>query len=76
VSNYALNSRKKMKKKKKTKKKPLDEAAEAAQVDSDRAAQLFWLKEAEARKRVAQALEADERKRLVQEREQHKKSDR
>jgi hypothetical protein len=50
VSNHALNSR--MKKKKK---KPLDEAAEAAHIDSDRAAQLFWLKEAEARKRVAQA---------------------
>jgi hypothetical protein len=49
VSNYALNSGKKKKKKK----KPLDEAAEAVQVDSDRAAEHFRLKEAEARKLVA-----------------------
>jgi hypothetical protein len=47
VSNYALNSGKKKKKK-----RP-DEAAEAVQVDSDRAAEHFRLKEAEARKLVA-----------------------
>jgi hypothetical protein len=46
-SNYALNSGKKKKKK-----KPLDKAAEAVQVDSDRAAEHFRLKEAEARKLV------------------------
>jgi hypothetical protein len=50
-------------KEKKKKKRP-DEAAKAAQVDSDRAAELFRLKEAEARKRVVQAEEADERKPL------------
>jgi hypothetical protein len=38
-------------KEKKKKKRP-DEAAEAAQVDSDRAAEHFRLKEAEAQKRV------------------------
>jgi hypothetical protein len=42
----------KEKKNKKKKKKRPDEAAEAAQVDSDRAAEHFRLKEAEAQKRV------------------------
>jgi hypothetical protein len=36
----------------KEKKKRPDEAAKAAQVDSDRAAEHFWLKEAAAQKRV------------------------
>jgi hypothetical protein len=40
------------------------------------AAKHFWLKEAEAQKCVALAEEADERKRVVQERKQHEKSDR
>jgi hypothetical protein len=49
VSNFALNSGKKKKKKK----KPLEEAAEAVQVDSDRAAKHFRLNEAGKQKLVA-----------------------